>query len=304
MNIILSLSGGGIRGILSAVWLAELEERIGKPLHEVASMFAGTSTGAIQACCLVTGKYTAAQMVGFYRHHGAGIFQKNWATGFRYLMGAKYDHAYLEETLQNYLQERGHYLTMGEAKKPLMCEAFDVNVKRPLTLSSWDTPNLPMWQAARASSAAPTYFRPAVISVNGGRSSSCDGGLEANNPAADAYAQLRARNPKADDIAVISLGTGKRTRYTSDETAAKWNLLQWVPEVLAISMHTERIGTMMSAALKEKFVEIDCELIEGASDDMDNASPENMEALERLARVHIARQPESFDRATQLLKAA
>jgi patatin-like phospholipase/acyl hydrolase len=305
VKTILSLSGGGIRGLLSAIWLDELEVRLGRPLRDVVAVWAGTSTGAIQACCLASGRFMADELVGFYREHGAGIFQRNWLTPVRYLLGAKYPHAYLEQQLRKYLHDgRGRLLTLDEGTAPVLCEAFDVNVKRPVTLSSWDFPSMTMLDAARASSAAPTYFRPHLVSYrgNGQKNALIDGGLECNHPGADAYAWLRQKEPGATDIAVVSIGTGKRTRVLSNQRALRMTLLGWAKESLAIAMHTERTSNMLAAALQQRYAEIDCELVDGASDDMDDASPKNLEALEHLARAHVARHPAQFDRAVEILK--
>ena len=72
---ILSIDGGGIRGIIPAYWLTQLESRLGKSVHSRFDMFAGTSTGAIIAAGLASG-LPAKQIFDLYRMSSPQIFQR------------------------------------------------------------------------------------------------------------------------------------------------------------------------------------------------------------------------------------
>src|SRR5690606_23131848 len=103
-------------------------------------------------------------------------------------------------------------LPMRSALKPVMVSTYDLHNRKPRFLKSFNPEHytLPMWMAARATSAAPTYFEPADIPIESGRSVLVDGGVFVNNPAASAYAEA-VRGWKDEDILVISLGTGSET---------------------------------------------------------------------------------------------
>jgi hypothetical protein len=269
-------------------------------------LFAGTSTGAIQACCLASGRYSAAEISQFYTEHGNTIFPPansllKWG---RWWLGAKHDHRPLEGLLQKFLIDAdGKVLTMQDAVKPVICETFEWSSDRPIRLSNWEHPGMPMWVACRASSAAPTYFRPADVSLNG-QEPVCliDGGMDCNNPGVDAFAHLVLTDHVPDsDIAVISIGTGRPRRFTSTREIMGMRLIQMLPKIFNTAMSTERTSQQLRV-LGDRYVEIDCDLPDGISAAMDDGSPEQMQSLAQVAAAHISRHPEQFDRAVGLLE--
>lgn len=201
---ILSLDGGGIRGALTLGYLKKLEtilrEKENNPsllLCDYFDLIGGTSTGSIIASALAVGM-EVDDIVKMYMDLGGKIFGKKrdwwkpWETAK--FLKATYDYSALEKSLRDLFGD----ITIGSDKiKTGLC----IVAKRADTNSVWpiinhpngkfyDSPlgknkNIPLWQAVRASSAAPTYFAPQMVDVGDGmRAAFVDGGVSmANNPA-------------------------------------------------------------------------------------------------------------------------
>ena len=182
---ILSLDGGGIRGLYTAAVLRHFEEAFG-PIGDYFDMICGTSTGGLLALALSKG-IPAAQIVAFYTQQGPTIFpvKKFWneARGkFRQYVGnGKYGNGPLEEALKSVLGET----QMSEANTLLCIPSYNLTSGRPrifkyphLEGHNYPTKYGSMLEAALATSAAPTYFPVKFIN-------NCyytDGGVWANNP--------------------------------------------------------------------------------------------------------------------------
>ncbi|WP_373496996.1 patatin-like phospholipase family protein [Aquiflexum sp.] len=231
---ILSLDGGGIRGALTLGFLKKIEtilqEKHGKDylLFDHFDLIGGTSTGSIIAAALATGK-TVDEIKELYMELGGVIFGdkrnfwKPWDT-FKYLK-AKYDYKALEDSLRNAF---GNITLGSDELKTGLC----IVAKRADTNSVWPLINHPygrfydsvdgrnkdiqLWQAIRASSAAPTYFAPQMIDVGDGqRAAFVDGGVSmANNPSLTLLMVATLTGfpfhwPLSEDkITLVSVGTG------------------------------------------------------------------------------------------------
>jgi len=202
---ILSLDGGGVRGAFTLGYLKRLEtilrSKTGDPnllLCDYYDLIGGTSTGAILAAGLAVGM-SVDELVEKYKSLSKKIFGEKYAWYNIFEVGkylrSKYNHQALEDELQKVFGN----ITIGSSEiKTGLC----IVTKRADTNSIWpiinhpkgkfyDTPgmgqnkNILLWQAVRASSAAPTYFAPVVIDVGDGvKGAFIDGGLStANNPA-------------------------------------------------------------------------------------------------------------------------
>lgn len=231
---ILSLDGGGIRGALTLGYLKRIEtilqEKHGKDylLCDHFDLIGGTSTGSIIAAALAIGK-TVDEIKNLYMDLGGKIFGKKrsfwkpWET-FQYLK-AEYDYQALADSLK---AEFGDKTLGGDHLRTGLC----IVAKRADTNSVWPLINHPngrfydssdgrnkdikLWQAIRASSAAPTYFVPQMIDVGDGQEAAfVDGGVSmANNPALTLLmvATLKGFPFKwdmgEDKLTLVSVGTG------------------------------------------------------------------------------------------------
>lgn len=308
---ILSIDGGGIRGLVPALVLEELERRLGKPVHQVFDMFAGTSTGGILALGLTrpgasatTRALSPTDLVGLYREHGREIFARSFWRGMASVGGLteeKYPVANLERLLSRYLGESA----MRDALKPTMVTSYDIEERRPFFFKSWraDRNGVPMWRAGRATSAAPTYFEPAEVEVGGRVRALVDGGVFVNNPALSAYAEARRLHPNETDFLVVSLGTGEHTRSIARDDAKDWGLVQWAGPLLSVIFDgvSDAVDYQLDHILGDTRHFRFQTSLDKASDDMDNASAANLYALAAEAQDVLRDGAERLDQLAAIL---
>ena len=211
---ILSIDGGGIRGVYPAHILKCFEEKLGINLLESFDMIAGTSTGSIIAAGVAC-DIRASKMVNMYKEHGAAIFKKKTSripfkkqsTAAQLMLDSIYDSRGLSNVLKEVFQDS----TLGEISKPLILPATDIGNGGVHVFKSAYDPLFLRDKAVRvrdavlASCSAPTFFDPHQV----GEYLLSDGGLWANNPALAAVIDAQKRlDISYEDIKVISIGTG------------------------------------------------------------------------------------------------
>ena len=243
---ILSIDGGGIRGIIPAVVLAEIEKRADKPIYKMFDLIAGTSTGGIITLGLNvpnkigTAKYSAVDLVKLYEKNGGFIFNrslKQEIRSLRSLIEEKYSQNPLEELLEKYFEKT----MISEALTNILVTAYEIERRVAFFFKSRHAKSklgydFLMKDAARATSAAPTYFEPAKLPTNDLAEyfALVDGGVFANNPAMCAYVEAKAMFPEATDFLLVSLGTGKLTDPIPYDQAKGWGLANWARPILDV----------------------------------------------------------------------
>jgi patatin-like phospholipase/acyl hydrolase len=234
---ILSLDGGGVRGVLTATLLARLEQARPGFLADV-DLFAGTSTGGILALGLAAGR-TPEECCQLYEAAGAKVFEDSLLDNIRdlgQLLGAQYSN----RNLKRGLIDQFHDMTLGDLPKRVLISSFDLdNEGSPRTWKPKFFHNYPgassdadqkIVDVAIRTGSAPTYF-PIYQGY-------IDGGIAANNPSLCAVAQ--AVNPvsgqqQLDDIVLLSVGTGLLPTYIAEQDA-DWGLAQWARYLLGLVM--------------------------------------------------------------------
>ena len=298
---ILAIDGGGIRGLIPAVVLAEVERRSGRRTAELFDLIAGTSTGGILACGLTRpgggGKplHSAEELAGIYRTEGPKIFDRSLlkrVTSVEGLLDERYDDSGLNRALATYLGET----RLRAALCDVLITAYDIEGRfafffrsaRARTDAEYD---FSMAEAARATSAAPTYFEPVqVTDAAGARTYSLvDGGVFAVNPAMCAYAEVLRHFPGAETL-LLSLGTGERTRKRTFGEIEDWGLAKWARPILDVVFDgvSDAVDYQLRHTLGEgRYHRLQVEL-KGASDDLDDADEANLRALRGRAEELIA----------------
>ena len=219
---VLSIDGGGVRGILPARILSLMEEEFHIKIYNTFDLIVGTSAGSIVAGSIAA-NYDLAQLVDDYMEDSSEIFRKRW--NLCGLARSKYD----RKSLENFLHKKLKNIKLGEIEKPIVLNATNVSVWGVYVFKSAyqkkyrggdyvRDPDVPLFKAVLASCAAPTYFDP--VDIKG--TLVCDGGVWANNPALVAYTEARS-NFKTDNIKILSLGTGKSQR--TYQKSKNWGLL-------------------------------------------------------------------------------
>ena len=288
---VLSIDGGGIRGIIPAMVVAHIERKMGKPAHELFDLMVGTSTGGILALGLSRPgasrpvQFSARWVVKLYEEQGANIFEYSLWRKLR-TVGGILDEAYSHEVLEGILGKYFAGATLGDCKTPTMVTSYDIQNRRTVFLKSWyaDHQLVRCCDAARATSAAPTYFEPKPLDTGDVASVLIDGGIFMNSPSVSAYAEARKLFPD-EPIAVLSLGTGELTRPIAFGEARTWGSALWVMSLLDCMFDgvSKAADHQMQLFLGERYQRLQTSL-ESASDDMDDASEENIRNLKRTAR--------------------
>jgi len=330
---ILSIDGGGIRGIIPAMVLAELETLLGKAghrakdLHRYFHLLAGTSTGALIALGLSapriapeTGAYTkealvtAADLVRLYEDRGLDIFPRSIFTQFqsmRQAFAGKYDAGNFDTVLHDIFGERA----VSDSLSQLLVTSFDMEAGRPLIIKKRPGRHVPpdpdflMRDAARGSAAAPTYFQPVwVKALNQERYYTLiDGGMFANNPAMSAYVEARKIYPRARRFVILSLGTGSAVRHFPYQAVRNWGFLEWVAPYNGVPMATlmgrgqsDSVNYQLQHLPLVDYIRLEPELA-GCNPAMDDASNKNIAALKAAGRRLIDSQRPALERLCRLL---
>jgi patatin-like phospholipase/acyl hydrolase len=241
MKKLLSIDGGGIRGIIPAMILAEIEDKTEKRVAKMFDLIAGTSTGGIISLTLTRDdgsgfpEHSAADLVELYMNRGQEIFSRSFWHGVSSVGGLS-EEKYPSEPLEGILKEYLDDALLGLALTKVIVSSYDIENRNPFFFKSWreETKGLMMRQAARATSAAPTYFVPALVMVGDKRLALIDGGVFVNNPAMSAFSEAKRLFPEEDKFLVVSLGTGQLTRAIRFEEARDWGKVQWALPILSV----------------------------------------------------------------------
>jgi patatin-like phospholipase/acyl hydrolase len=224
-------------------------------------------------------------VVKLYEEQGANIFEYSLWRKLR-TVGGILDEAYSHEVLEGILGKYFAGATLGDCKTPTMVTSYDIQNRRTVFLKSWyaDHQLVRCCDAARATSAAPTYFEPKPLDTGDVASVLIDGGIFMNSPSVSAYAEARKLFPD-EPIAVLSLGTGELTRPIAFGEARTWGSALWVMSLLDCMLDgvSKAADHQMQLFLGERYQRLQTSL-ESASDDMDDASEENIRNLKRTAR--------------------
>lgn len=294
---ILSIDGGGIRGVMPAVILDQIEQEVG-PLVSAFDLIAGTSTGGIIAlgigAAIKEGKPLAPKdLLALYHNKSAQIFPQGFFHALKGYLGPKYPSDGIEKALQ------GQYgdARLKSALTPLLIASYDLQTQTPFFFKSEKAKvdpgyDWPVWQVARATSAAPTFFPPLHLVGNGGDYALVDGGIYANNPAVAAYAEARHLYRDATEFVIVSVGTGDRKDSITYDQAKNWGLVGWAKQLIPVIMDSVseavdyELDWIVGATANCKHYRLQPK-IKAASPDIDNISPTNLNNLETDARTFL-----------------
>lgn len=333
VRFILSIDGGGIRGLIPALVIEALAKRLpGLAMHQAFDLIGGTSTGAILAAGLTcpnpknkkNAACTPGDLVKLYADEGKEIFHSKLLSRIINIGGwqeERYNAAALEEKLQTRL---GANTLIADGLTKVLITGYDIEQRQAVFMTNCDDENAKFrfWEAARGSSAAPTYFEPALVENLGKAPGDklrkiplIDGGVFANDPVLAAYVEARKLwEAASDSFVVLSLGTGQQNRKIPYQQAKDWGAFGWInPQngtpLISVLMQGQAStaayqankllnpkgaklnaqgATDMSFAKPEtlSYFRIDGKL-DGASDDLDDASATNIEQLKTVAQRFI-----------------
>ncbi|XP_059135304.1 calcium-independent phospholipase A2-gamma isoform X1 [Peromyscus eremicus] len=297
---ILTIDGGGTRGVVALQTLRKLVELTQKPIHQLFDYICGVSTGAILAFMLGLFHMPLDECEELYRKLGSDVFSQNVIVG---TVKMSWSHAFYDShTWEKILKDRmGSALMIETARDPKCPKVAAVStvVNRGQTPKAFVFRNYghfpgvnshylggcqyKMWQAIRASSAAPGYFAEYAL----GNDLHQDGGLLLNNPSALAMHECKCIWPDVPLECIVSLGTG---RYESDvrNTSTYTSLKTKLSNVISSATDTEEVHIMLDGLLPPdtyfRFNPVMCENIpldESRNEKLDQLQLEGMKYIER-----------------------
>ena len=302
---VLSIDGGGIRGIIAAMVLNVIERAAEKPICQLFDLITGTSTGGILALGLTKPNphdptqphYPAEKLIDIYEQEGPTIFSRNvWHRlhSAWNLTEEKYPSLGIEGVLKDYFEDA----LLSQSLTELVVPSYEIEkrdcffFKRSKARANPSTDDVLVRPVARSSAAAPTYFEPSRLA--GGEDKPywalIDGGVFANNPAMCALAEAMVIFGRDNDFLVVSLGTGQLTRPLYYEEAKDWGLAGWAQKIINIIF--DGVQDTVDYQLKQllpvtdgstrRYYRFQVELDRG-NDDMDDASRTNLDALRKKA---------------------
>ena len=307
---VLAIDGGGIRGIVPAVVLAEIERRTGRHPSELFDVFAGTSTGSILAMGMaVPGadgnpRHSAATAADIYEEYSPRIFPRSLLPQLRGLVHGKYQADGLQDTLATMFGDA----RLSDALVHTLVPVYDllrqdIDVFDTVRAANGEQDDLPMRVALRGATAAPTYFDPLLVGppVADSRRLFVDGGLFANNPGMLAFTEV-GRHHAGADVIMVSLGTGDTDDRLELKGVHDWGLAQWARPLLHLlaSSNNQTVDHELHHLLgRSRYFRFQTSLAQDAR--MDNATPADMRRLRQLGEVLVDTQSELLDTACRQL---
>lgn len=318
---ILTIDGGGMRGVFPAKFLANLEERLKEKkyrktkIYQHFNLISGTSTGGIIAIALALG-IPAKEIHDLYLEKAKEIFGKKrrW---LKWLMFSKYHSAELEQAVRETFRKHfnGSDPRLNDVKVPVCVPIFDLLLGKPSVLKSNYHPrfnrdyHIPAYQAALATSAAPTFFDPHSGSYQKIDSTTIepfsnkvDGGVFANNPTLLTLIEAqKAFKKELKEIRILSIGTGWR-KYSDANTRKNWGFLYWFHpwrrRILDLFMQSQsqHVSNLMSLLQKGidrkerenfKYIRIDTQFDSEFDVALDETDHEKLKALSEKAALEF-----------------
>lgn len=319
---ILTVDGGGVRGIIPALVLEYIENEIIRltkdpeaRLSDHLDFVAGTSTGSIITSLINVKrsdgrpKYKLGDVASAYMALADNVFKKDFwrnAKTLWGLIGPKFDSKFIYEELSKLLEDN----RMIDSINPCAFAGYDITSRKPTIYTSHDNQlkyaDLKIRDVVRGSTSIPAYFPPASFTYKTDgivqNNTVIDGGVFANNPALVAYIEASKTakilekeskvNPNTTFMVSMSTGHSTLTSYKYNKVK-KWGMGKWLVPILNILLQGMAEVTNYEMHLiyesygkKENFLRIDPKINKGDTNASD-ASKENMENLKLDAFAYI-----------------
>ena len=311
-KFVLSIDGGGVRGLIPVRILESIESRlahrgISVPMHQLFDLMCGTSTGGLITAALAAPKpggakgeaaATLSDLRDFYERDSREIFSQSLGKRLSRMVinpFGLFDETYDARPLERMLKDKFGWTSMASALTHLVLTAYDIERRRAVFMTNGLESNggraddYYFWQAVRATTAAPSYFEPARVENLSRKQDEAliDGGVFMNDPAIAAYLEARKLGWDAEDIVVLSLGTGRAPEKPFPyEEAINWGSLGWMQiakGVPLLSIFADGQSQTASYQAEHLFCEMGCTRyirlngdIPAEAEALDNARPGNL----------------------------
>lgn len=276
---ILSLDGGGMRGVIPVRILMELKACLeqegldGRP-ETYFDLVAGTSTGGLIALALTCSDMSLEQLMETYRTCGPVAFPRQSlgiSQTLRAITAEKYPAGGIESLISKWYGDR----KLGSADTRTMIMAYDVLTGQEAEMCSWEDPDFRVFDAARATSAAPTYYSPHRV----GDRLLVDGGVIANNPSLFAVSKARLLWPQCREFVVVSIGTAGLVHTMEEEGSS--GILNWLDNIVPLYSNAQKrtVDRILETMPDVRYVRIESQMAETVN--MDDCSPRAIALMEK-----------------------
>ena len=286
---ILSIDGGGLRGIVPLLVLKEIEKNTGKKIHQLFDVIVGTSTGGIIACGLTCTKdgvnpyLTVDDLIELYGSKGDVIFPrsknifKRTFVSINSLFNPKFSPSGLDGLLLEYFGD----MMLSNTLKPIIVSSYDLKNNEVIMFKTrnakWSNDyDASLRDVCRATSAAPTYLPSYKMVWRGKSRILVDGGVYINNPAMAAVADVlkTMEGIEVSDIECLSLGTGNHSKSLGIKTK-RWGLVNWVKPITTVMMQaSSKVVVYECEQILEKYLRVQLEIDDKKKSDMSDSRPE------------------------------
>lgn len=307
---LLSIDGGGIRGLIPAKFVHYLELVVSQALSadgypydayiaDYFDVFAGTSTGGIIALGLLIPhdldpncpKYKTDVLVDLYQNQGERIFTQMVGQNLKAIVQSKYSPDNLEVEL---IKKLGLKTSLDVVKdKYFVIPSYNISKHSPKFFSNIKSSGQPylLWEILRATSAAPTYFPAMRISIRKPAQEEkinyyVDGGVYENNPTAIAVINSCAHFGAKEAYSVLSLGTGKEQKSLNIEKLKKGGKLNWASSIFSVTKRGHEGSILKKMEKLEKCFNLDYNRFDISLQEkigLDAVDPSSIEKLNNLA---------------------
>ncbi len=313
---ILSIDGGGLRGIIPVRIMQKVEELTGKKIQDTFDMMAGTSTGGLLVSCMTLRNdkdrskplYSLESIADIYTKEGKTIFPiksgiSKFFHGVTNLFNPAFSADGIDKVLKKYVKEQ----RIKETLRPIVVSTYDLHNNIPVFFKSAEgndneAANARIYDICRATSAAPTYLPAYSFNYKNNLLTGIDGGVYVNNPTMAALAEISKYGNRGfykkrdntdvafDDVRVLSLGTGTYTGTITEKEAVSWGELQWVTRITDIMMKGVNQSTHYESVEMlnpEKYLRLNINIHEEKYSDMADARDETRNYLEKEVKAQV-----------------
>lgn len=294
---VLSFDGGGVRGIMQAIWLYELSKRLDKPVSSYFDLIAGTSVGSILACA-VAANLDMKEIIQLFLTRSGEIFP-----GFLGMLANKirripsqrigsplYNGIGLERELKNLFGDRK--FTFADLEKPVLITTYSTTTSSPSFLRS-DQPRYSenhLWEICRASCAVPAFFPAFPLKVGPQTHVMIDGGIFGSNPTDSALIEaIKINEFEPRRYVVASFGTGASSKSIPDKVSLRGGPLEWLFYIIGMLFNSLSDSTnykVQKVIGDNHLFRFQVDLPKG-TERLYDASPKNMQLLKETAEDYL-----------------
>ncbi|XP_015789793.1 calcium-independent phospholipase A2-gamma [Tetranychus urticae] len=311
---ILSIDGGGTKGIVMIEILRQLEKVTGKPIHQLFDLICGVSTGAILAMLLGALQTNIDECIRLYQKCSEQMFQKDTLRGAGRLLWthAYYDTAVWEKILRSVYPEKALIETTQKENMPKIVTVsalINTPTIQPFVFRNYNHSDKSLsyyegsckyaiWQAIRASAAAPGYFEEFLLDNYVHQ----DGGVLLNNPTPVAIHEAQLLWPNEDIHVCVSIGSGKYSplNLKKEEKVALTSLRTKISRVIDSATDTEGPHRLLQDLLKPgTYFRFNPALSQWYS--LDEHRPEKLSQMQTDAAMYLRKNEYKLNKAAKAL---